>query len=685
MKLKKLWSSLLIATVVSAMLGVGVLAAETPNAITNNGEEKTQTEQSVNQSSNGQTTDNQNATDGQNQQAAPSITYKVHMQRLGTMPEVKDGALAGKTGKSLRMEALWVNLKNVTNGSVEYAAHVQGIGWQKYKKAGDKAGTTGSGKRVEAIKIQLTGDIANQYDVYYRVHIQHYGWLNWTSDGNPAGSAGKALRIEALQIKLVKKGQTVTNDPVNIASTTNKPFIYDMVSYQAHVQRVGTQNWVSDGALAGTTGRGLRVEGIALKVADPSYLGVTSGGIKYRVHAQTYGWMPWQENGKYAGTQGKGKRVEALQIELTGDLAQKYDVYYTVHVQRFGDLAWGKNGQAVGTEGLALRVEGIHVILVKKGSTAPSNNGRDNYAYLTKDLFKNNVGVRYQTYVQSKGWTNWQTSGASGTTGQSKRVEAYRVAVDNKLSHNAYITYHSHIQGIGDKQKWQDSRNAGAYSGTIGQSKRVEAIQMNLNGYAASVMDVYYRVYTQRYGWLGWAKNGEWAGTSNGGLRVEAIQIALRMKTEGAPGSTANHYKKIVIDNYPQANAVLNHIGRNLRAAYNWSAGLKYWRQYYSPNMGTRWYANIGFSQHRGNCYVMAATFTEMARALGYNAHQVVGYVPHIGGGDAPHSWVEIDEKDGTWVYDPNLTNELHLPGYHFKYGHAKTWRYYRYHRTKLK
>lgn len=138
-------------------------------------------------------------------------------------------------------------------------------------------------------------------------------------------------------------------------------------------------------------------------------------------------------------------------------------------------------------------------------------------------------------------------------------------------------------------------------------------------------------------------------------------------------------------DNYPQANAVLNRIGRNLWKAYNWSANLKYWRQYYSPNMGTRWYANIGFTQHRGNCYVMAATFTEMARALGYNAHQVVGYVPHLGGGDAPHSWVEIDEKDGTWVYDPNLTNELHLPGYHFKYGKAKTWRYYRYHRTKLK
>ena len=131
-----------------------------------------------------------------------------------------------------------------------------------------------------------------------------------------------------------------------------------------------------------------------------------------------------------------------------------------------------------------------------------------------------------------------------------------------------------------------------------------------------------------------------------------------------------------------QANNVLNKIGRNLRAAYNWSTSLTYWRQSYSPNMGTRWYANIGFTMHKGNCYVMAGTFTEMARALGYNAHQVVGYVPHRGGGDAPHSWVEIDEADGTWVYDPNLTNEKGLPAFHFKYGKAKTWRYYKYHRV---
>lgn len=63
---------------------------------------------------------------------------------------------------------------------MEYSAHVQDIGWQKSVKDGALAGTTGKGKRVEAIKINLTGTLSESCDVYYRVHAQDYGWLGWT-------------------------------------------------------------------------------------------------------------------------------------------------------------------------------------------------------------------------------------------------------------------------------------------------------------------------------------------------------------------------------------------------------------------------------------------------------------------------------------------------------------------------
>lgn len=69
------------------------------------------------------------------------------------------------------------------------------------------SGTTGQSKRLEAIQIKLTGQVANEYDVYYRVHCQNFGWLGWAKNGESSGSEGYSRRLEAIQICLVPKGQ----------------------------------------------------------------------------------------------------------------------------------------------------------------------------------------------------------------------------------------------------------------------------------------------------------------------------------------------------------------------------------------------------------------------------------------------------------------------------------------------
>ena len=43
--------------------------------------------------------------------------------------------------------------------------------------------------------------------------------------------------------------------------------------------------------------------------------------------------------------------------------------------------------------------------------------------------------------------------------------------------------------------------------------------------------DIYYRLHVKNYGWLGWAKNGDSAGTT-GGVQAEAIQIQLMAKVK---------------------------------------------------------------------------------------------------------------------------------------------------------
>ena len=92
------------------------------------------------------------------------------------------------------------------NGGIEYQTHVQTYGWQGWAANGSVSGTTGQAKRLEAIRIRLTGQAAQQYDVYYRVHVQSYGWLDWAKNGEMSGTSGLAKRLEGIEIVLVPKG-----------------------------------------------------------------------------------------------------------------------------------------------------------------------------------------------------------------------------------------------------------------------------------------------------------------------------------------------------------------------------------------------------------------------------------------------------------------------------------------------
>lgn len=144
--------------------------------------------------------------------------------------------------------------------------------------------------------------------------------------------------------------------------------------------------------------------------------------------------------------------------------------------------------------------------------------------------------ISYQTHVQDYGWQSWKSNGeVSGTVGQSKRLEGINIKLSNI---NGSIEYKTHVQDIG----WQDWKSNGQMSGTTGQSKRLEAIKVKLSGEAANQYDVYYRVHAQDYGWLDWAKNGESAGTEGYSKRLEGIQIVLVKKGENAPGSTSRPF-----------------------------------------------------------------------------------------------------------------------------------------------
>ena len=57
--------------------------------------------------------------------------------------------------------------------------------------------------------------------------------------------------------------------------------------------------------------------------------------------------------------------------------------------------------------------------------------------------------------------------------------------------------------------------------GTVGQEKRLEAILINVgNG-------VQYRTHVANQGWGAWVSSGQWSGTKEMGLRIEAIEFRV--------------------------------------------------------------------------------------------------------------------------------------------------------------
>lgn len=141
--------------------------------------------------------------------------------------------------------------------------------------------------------------------------------------------------------------------------------------YRTHVQNVGWQSWKSNGGMSGTSGQGLRLEGIEIKIDGKEDL-----SLEYSTHVENIGWQDFVKEGAMSGTEGRSLRLEAIKINLTGTDADKFDIYYQVHAQNYGWLDWAKNGDSAGTAGFGYRLEAIRISVVPKGEPAPGATAR---------------------------------------------------------------------------------------------------------------------------------------------------------------------------------------------------------------------------------------------------------------------------------------------------------------------
>lgn len=121
--------------------------------------------------------------------------------------------------------------------------------------------------------------------------------------------------------------------------------------------------------------------------------------------------------------------------------------------------------------------------------------------------------VSYQSHIRDIGWACWQSDGRmSGTTGQNRRIEAFRLI---PVGETDVVV---HIKDVGDKEF--KNINKDTILGTTGQNKRIEAIKVT-----GKDTPYIYRVHQKNIGWTDWTFNGNWAGTKGKGLQIEAIEI----------------------------------------------------------------------------------------------------------------------------------------------------------------
>lgn len=126
----------------------------------------------------------------------------------------------------------------------------------------------------------------------------------------------------------------------------------------------------------------------------------------------------------------------------------------------------------------------------------------------------------------------WQCTSDGSVPGIEGRVDLNFYYGQKPLTEEktSTISYRSHIQNIG----WQPYYDSGQLSGTTNQGLRMEALELQLSSteYGGGIS---YRAHVQNIGWQQVVNDGQTAGTAGKDLRMEAVQISLT-------GDIANYY-----------------------------------------------------------------------------------------------------------------------------------------------
>lgn len=531
----------------------------------------------------------------------PYIEYQAKCQNTGWIASVTEPNTAGTTGRRLDLYQLKLTLQQNNGSSYISGKTYSGGTWTTYSNATDGSTVGTAGMALQIINFDLH-DLPG-YTLQYRVHSASIGWQDWVNEGTDAGVSGYS--IQAVDFRLVSDSTVSYED--------------EGLYYSGYTQNGTWQDSVGSYGIAGTVGQSLPL--CALKIGFDNINSYTLNGSAY---IKGTGWTDYSSitNDTAIGSEDTAKNLQAVKFTLSG--VTDRIIQYRVHLSYVGWTAWYSSGETAGSdsstiEGIEFRIVSVNhytSVSLSKGSlsmyiddtqtlsytaaltdslrtpadtltwsssdssvvsvdtsgkvtalktgtaviTLTSSNGKS--ASCTVNVSKQTPKVTYRVHQEDYGWENAVNDGTqAGITGQNKRVEAINIKITG--ASNVKINAQIHIQDVGWKS--YSDVSYGTELGTTGLSKRAEAVVFNTSGLTGYSLQ--YRVYVQSFGWMNWTDEGQMAGTTGAGYRIEGIEFRIVKSTAAAAPSISyrTHVQNIGWMSYVNDGELAGTSGKDLR------------------------------------------------------------------------------------------------------------------------
>lgn len=512
-----------------------------------------------------------------------SVSYQTHVSNVGWTSWQKDGKLSNDVGNGENVEAIKIKLENNDFYDILYRTHVSNIGWTNWVRNGEMSGTTGQAKKIEAIEIKLVkkpikpavvsyrgkqvdnqitaltnenflntnanlkgvninvnsdyqgkltyqihskkgwskttdsanwaladdpidglrinihDELAKYYDVYYQVKLNDGRLLGWAKNNEVISTSGYDLFIRSINVKLLPKDEPLNT---NTLKNANLKINYEINSTKAHNNKV----------VEASSG----IKKLKLSLSDPLFNSQVEYSVKYLN-------KDWTNYVKADTLLTNSAPVEAIRIRLVGDLAKNYNINYRCKLSKDGWLGYAKNGQVSGSTLLNQYVSAININILPK--TKKVNN--TNY-FKTKKVPANNIYYRAHS---NSGWTPVEKNGIICDS-NDQVLNGIKLNLSTEK-----LYYRSHIANVGWEEKFTSNQKV---SGDL--KNAIEAIEIKPSSKLLADYDIYYSVCTQKKGWLGWAKNGEIAGSVGKSDPILRFRVKLIKKGNVPPTNRNGSY-----------------------------------------------------------------------------------------------------------------------------------------------